>query len=113
RALKSVHKYDCEIIYCDDGSTDDTQLVIRELAGKDKRVRLLRLTRNFGKEMATTAGLRLARGEAVITIDGDGQHPAVLITELINAWEDGAKVVVGRRLVDAHDGFVKAIGSRL
>src|SRR5947209_5142843 len=79
RALKSVHKYDCEVIYCDDGSTDDTQLVIRELAGKDKRVRLLRLTRNFGKEMATTAGLRLARGEAVITIDGDGQHPAVLI----------------------------------
>lgn len=106
-------KYTFEIIFVDDGSPDDTGDIIRRLAVKDDRVRLLSLSRNFGKEIATTAGINNANGDAIITLDADGQHPAELIPEFIANWEAGYSVVVGVRSANQKEGAVKKYGSIL
>lgn len=84
-----------EVIYVNDGSTDRSLAVLREVAETDEHVRILNLSRNFGKEMATTAGLHAARGEAILMLDADGQHPVEVIPKFVQAWRQGAKVVVG------------------
>lgn len=86
-----------EIIYCDDGSTDKTPEIVRDLHAHDKNVRLLRLSRNFGKEITLSAGINESKGEAVLMIDGDGQHPVELIPKFVEAWKSGTQVVVGVR----------------
>jgi glycosyltransferase involved in cell wall biosynthesis len=79
----------------------------------DKTVRLVSLSRNFGKEYALTAGISQARGDAILTIDGDGQHPVSSIDVFIKEWQDGAQVVVGvRRGATSRYGF-KTLRSRL
>jgi polyisoprenyl-phosphate glycosyltransferase len=82
-----------EILVVDDGSTDKTWDVLGRLSQRDARIRGVRLSRNFGKEAALLAGLRHARGERVITMDADLQHPPELIPQMIHQWESGAKVV--------------------
>ncbi len=104
--------YQSEIIYCNDGSTDSTAERLRVIADKDKRVRVLSLSRNFGKEIATTAGLRLAGGAGVLTLDADGQHPVELITQFVAEWEAGSKVVVGLRSDGRHTSFFKRFSSK-
>lgn len=101
-----------EVIYCDDGSTDGSPQLLTELATKHPAVSVVRLSRNFGKEMATTAGIRQARGQAIITIDSDGQHPVELIPELVKRWQAGNKVVIGVRTRNQKEGLVKRLGSR-
>ena len=76
-----------EIIYVNDGSQDDTLAIIDSLYRDDNRVALVDLSRNFGKEIALTAGLHKARGEAVIVIDADLQDPPELIPDLIREWQ--------------------------
>lgn len=93
-----------EIIVVDDGSSDRTFERLRELARKDTRLRGARFSRNFGKEAALLAGLSLARGDAVVTIDADLQHPPRLIPAMIEAWRSGAKVVDGVKRSRATDG---------
>lgn len=88
-----------ELIFVDDGSRDDSVRIITELCTRDKRIRLLKLTRNFGKEIATTAGIHVAQGDAILTLDADGQHPVEAIPRFVHAWQRGAMVVVGRRTV--------------
>lgn len=102
-----------ELLYCNDGSTDSTMATLVRLSLQDKRIRLISLSRNFGKEVATTAGLHQARGAAVITMDADGQHPVELLPVLINRWQHGARVVIGLRTANQHEGLVKRYGSRL
>jgi len=82
-----------EIIVVDDGSQDATFERVRDLARHDTRVRGLRFTRNFGKEAALLAGLRVAAGDAVVTIDSDLQHPPTLIPQMLEEWRKGAMVV--------------------
>jgi glycosyltransferase involved in cell wall biosynthesis len=86
-----------ELILVDDGSSDDTFARIADLARRDPRIRGLSLTRNFGHQYALAAGLRQARGEAVITMDADLQHPPALLPAMIDKWRDGYKVVQGVR----------------
>lgn len=86
-----------EYLFVNDGSRDNTELVIREIAKRDPRVRLINLSRNFGKEAALSAGLKYARGHAVIPMDVDLQDPPELIVEMIAHWRAGAKVVNARR----------------
>lgn len=86
-----------ELIYVDDGSTDATALILKELQTVEPTVGVVRLSRNFGKEAAMSAGLRLARGKAVVVIDADLQDPPELIPEMLNAWRKGADVVNLRR----------------
>jgi len=102
-----------EIIYCDDGSTDTTNELARAVCHEDKRVRLLTLSRNFGKEVATSAGIAAARGEAIITIDADGQHPVELLPEFIWRWQEGKRVIIGLRTANQKEGWVKRLGSKL
>jgi glycosyltransferase involved in cell wall biosynthesis len=86
---------DYEIVIVDDGSPDATFEQVTQLAQHNRSVRGLRLSRNFGKEAALLAGLRAATGDAVITMDGDLQHPPSLIPEMVAAWCGGAQVVNG------------------
>jgi glycosyltransferase involved in cell wall biosynthesis len=102
-----------EVIYCDDGSRDHTAEIIRSLNAKNLNIKLIKLSRNFGKESALTAGIEQAKGEAVITLDGDSQHPVELIPEFISAWQEGAKVVVGIRKSNDSAGFIKNLGSKI
>lgn len=82
-----------EIIVVDDGSQDDTFARVRALGANDARVRGVRLSRNFGKEAALLAGLEASRGDAVVTLDADLQHPPALIPQMLAAWREGARIV--------------------
>lgn len=86
-------KEDWELIVVDDGSTDDTLPVLKTLAGSVPRVHYLSLTRNFGHQTALKAGLDHARGDCVISLDADLQHPPELIPEMIRQWRSGFEVV--------------------
>jgi glycosyltransferase involved in cell wall biosynthesis len=86
-----------QIIYVNDGSTDNSLAVVRRLAEQDARVMLLDLSRNFGKEIALTAGLDHADADAVVVIDADLQDPPELIPELVTHWLDGYDVVYAKR----------------
>ncbi|MBC2835991.1 glycosyltransferase family 2 protein [Paragemmobacter straminiformis] len=96
-----------EILFIDDGSKDRTFEVIREAAAKDARVRYIKLSRNFGKEIALTAGLELARGDAVVPMDVDLQDPPELILEFVRLWRQGYKTVYGARRRRDTDSFMK------
>jgi glycosyltransferase involved in cell wall biosynthesis len=86
-----------EIIYVDDGSTDSSSEVFRELQFKDERIRVIRLSRNFGHQIAITAGLEHARGNAVVVIDADLQDPPEVIRNFFSRWLEGYDVVYGVR----------------
>jgi polyisoprenyl-phosphate glycosyltransferase len=96
-ASEALAGEDFEVVIVDDGSGDGTWEEIRRLSDEDSRVRGVRFSRNFGHQAALLAGIREARGEAVITLDADGQHPPALIPEMIARWRDGAIVVQGLR----------------
>lgn len=88
---------EAEILFVDDGSTDDGAERVRAERAIDRRVKLVRLSRNFGKEQALAAGLAFAGGDAVVLIDGDLQHPPELIADLVRLWSQGFDVVYGVR----------------
>jgi dolichol-phosphate mannosyltransferase len=106
------NRYDIEILYVDDGSRDRTLTVIRQLASEDKRVRYLSFSRNFGHQAALTAGLEHARGDAVIMMDSDLQHPPGLIPELLAKWKQGFDVVLTIRQDDPELGVFKRWSSK-
>jgi glycosyltransferase involved in cell wall biosynthesis len=93
---------DAEIVYVNDGSRDLTLQVMRALRVRDPRVAIVDLSRNFGKEVALTAGLDHARGDAVVVIDADLQDPPELIPALVERWREGFDVVYAQRM--ARDG---------
>lgn len=98
-----------EILCIDDGSTDNTLQYLITLAENDTRYRIIEFSRNFGKEAAMTAGLDEARGKAAIIIDADLQDPPELIIEMIQQWQRGAEVVIGRRVDRSSDHRAKRI----
>ncbi len=104
---------DWELIVVDDGSTDGTFEQLRALHDRDPRVKALRLSRNFGHEAATTAGLEHATGEAVILIDADFQDPPELLPEMIALWRAGNDIVTARRLSREGESFFKRATSSL
>lgn len=110
-SIKSL-KQKYEIIYVNDGSTDKTLEILADIA-KDPAVKVIDLSRNFGKEIAITAGIFNATGEALIILDADGQHPPNMIGEFIKQWKDGSQVVVGIRNKQNHEGFIKEVGSKI
>jgi polyisoprenyl-phosphate glycosyltransferase len=87
-----------EIVYVDDGSTDSTADLLREMQLQDHRIRAIRFSRNFGHQVAITAGLEHARGDAVVIIDADLQDPPEVIQEFFQKWLDGHDVVYGVRV---------------
>lgn len=105
--------YELEIIFINDGSTDYGQQIISGLTENDKRVKFVELSRNFGKEVALTAGIKHCRGMACIMIDADLQHPVKLIPDFLRKWEDGAETVIGIRKGKSGAGALKNTGSSI
>lgn len=93
-----------EILFVDDGSTDDTPDRLRRLAERDQRIRALRFSRNFGKEIGLAAGLDHVRGDAVAIIDADLQHPPEILADFIARWREGYEMVYGQRVDRSTDG---------
>jgi glycosyltransferase involved in cell wall biosynthesis len=98
---------DAEVLYVDDGSRDDTWAVIAGLGERDARVRGIRLSRNFGKELALTAGLDAVQGDAAIVLDADGQDPPELIPLFVEKWREGFDVVFGTRTRREGESWLK------
>lgn len=97
RAMSSIG-YPFEIIYIDDGSRDRTWEIIFRLAREHEEVKALRFSRNFGHQLAVTAGMDEAKGDAVIIMDADLQDPPEVIADMVKAWEQGADIAYGKRL---------------
>ena len=97
-AMQALTGYDYEIIYVNDGSRDGTMKQLRAIAKEHKEVRVISFSRNFGHQLAVTAGMDNAGGDALIIIDADLQDPPEVIAELVKAWENGADIAYGKRL---------------
>lgn len=105
--------YDYEILFIDDGSKDRTSQLIRELAEKDPNVQGYVFARNFGHQLALTCGLDQSTGDAVISMDGDLQHPPEMVPELLKKWEEGFEIVQTVRKATEDATWFKNITSRL
>ena len=96
-----------EIIFIDDGSTDNTMSLLRQISAMNNHVQILKLSRNFGKEAALTAGLKHCNGEVAIPVDVDLQDPLEIIHDFVAKWREGFDVVQGVRHERQNDGFLK------
>ena len=97
RLLPILEKYTYELILVDDGSKDSTATRVKEHASENKNIKLLSFNRNFGHQIALTAGHHCAKGACVISMDADLQDPPEIIPEMIAKWKSGAKVVYAKR----------------
>jgi dolichol-phosphate mannosyltransferase len=107
RAVVDGLPYPFGFIYVNDGSSDGTQAQLETLCAADDRVRVIELSRNFGHQAAITAGLDQADADAVITMDGDGEHPPEMIPEMLALAESGYEVVLAQRLEDQQASWFK------
>jgi glycosyltransferase involved in cell wall biosynthesis len=106
------HYQDFETILVNDGSSDDTEMRVAPwLLGRN--VRYVSLSRNFGKEAALTAGLDRARGDLVLLMDADLQHPPALVGDMLRAWREGADMVYTVRATRGGESFLKKLGARI
>ncbi len=103
-----------EFVLIDDGSPDETWLVLNEQAKTFPMLRAARLSRNFGKELALCAGLEMAHGDAVVVMDGDGQHPPSLLPEMVRTWrETGVDIVEATKIARGKETFFSKTGAGL
>jgi glycosyltransferase involved in cell wall biosynthesis len=103
-----------EFVLVDDGSPDDTWAVIKEEAKTCPKLRAAQLSRNFGKECALSAGLELARGNAVVVMDGDGQHPPSLLPDMVRIWrETGADIVEATKIARGKESLLDKLSAGL
>ena len=116
RVVAALEGIDYELILVDDGSSDESPRILRELAGSNPRVRVIELSRNFGHQAALSAGLDHARGDAVAWLDSDLQDPPEVLREMVDRWREGAEVVYavrrsregeGRFKLRSADGFYR------
>jgi len=112
-ALKSPAGDEYEYVFVDDGSRDQSLTILKEAASRNPAVKVLSLSRNFGHQVAITAGLDYASGDAVVIIDADLQDPPELIPQLAAKWQEGYDVVYARRMVRHGEGLLKRISASL
>lgn len=112
-AVLAAMNVEREIVYVNDGSRDETLALLHELRRGDPHVVIVDLSRNFGKEIALTAGIDHARGDVVVVIDADLQDPPELIPEMIRGWRDGFDVVYARRVARDGESFLKKVTAKL
>ena len=118
RAVMDTLQQSWEVIYVNDGSRDSSLSLLTEIQRRDQRVTVVEFSRNFGHQAALTAGLQVARGDAIMLMDGDFQDPPEVLPRMVQAWKDGAKVVIAERSSRAETGirgklfplFYKAMG---
>lgn len=101
-----------EFVFVDDGSRDATLAILRQAATTDPRLRIISFSRNFGQQIAVTAGIDLARGDAVVLMDSDLQDPPEVIARMIDRWREGDDVVYGTRASRPGDGWFKRASAR-
>ncbi|WP_419168976.1 glycosyltransferase family 2 protein [Halobacteriovorax sp.] len=106
------NKYNYEIIFVNDGSSDKTLDIVKELSHNNSKAKYISLSRNFGHQYALKAGLDNSYGDAVISLDGDLQHPPSLIPELLKEWENGAEVVGTQRVDNDDSSLFKTLSSK-
>jgi dolichol-phosphate mannosyltransferase len=111
--VSSNNDYVFEYIFVDDGSQDNTVEILEKLSQNDKKVKIIELSRNFGKELALTAGINEVECDALIIMDADLQHPPDFISTFIQKWEEGYEIVATKRTEIENRGIVKRVGSRL
>ena len=109
--VEELAEYNFEIIFIDDGSTDNSLVFLKEKAKENKNIIVLELSRNFGKEAALTAGIDIAVGSAIIPIDVDLQDPPNLIKKMIKKWKSGSDVVLAKRENRLNENFLKRISA--
>jgi dolichol-phosphate mannosyltransferase len=112
-AVTSASNIDYELIFVNDGSTDMTQQLLEAIALKDKNVKVINFSRNFGHQIAVSAGLDKARGDAVVIIDADLQDPPELIADMLKLWEKGYDVVYGKRKKRDGESFFKLFPAKM
>jgi dolichol-phosphate mannosyltransferase len=103
---------DYEIVYVNDGSRDRTLKILRELAAADSHIRVISFSRNFGHQVAATAGMDFATGDAVVLIDADLQDPPELIHDMVQLWHDGYQVVYGTRESRSGESAFKLLSAK-
>jgi dolichol-phosphate mannosyltransferase len=109
--FSQIPQYRIEIILVDDGSQDNSEVEIKKIIQKDAGVRSIFFSRNFGHQIALTAGYDMAMGEAVISMDADMQDPPEIILEMLRKWEEGCDIVYARRK-NRSDGLLKKITAK-
>jgi polyisoprenyl-phosphate glycosyltransferase len=107
QTMEKLPDFDFEIVCVDDGSRDNTLEQLITISQTDPRVTVLEFSRNFGKEPAMTAGIDATSGDCVIPIDADLQDPPALITEMLKKWQEGAEVVLAKRVDRSSDSYAK------
>lgn len=113
KVLDELDKYDYEIIFVNDGSKDKTLSILKEIADKDKKVKVVSFARNFGHQCAVTAGLKYTKGDAVCIIDADLQDPPELIPDMLKKWEEGFEVIYGKRKKRKGESFFKLFTAKM
>lgn len=113
KTLAALGNYSYEIICVDDGSVDNTYFLLEEYAKSDKRIKVIKFSRNFGKEYGVMAGLKHCRGRAAIPMDVDLQDPPELILRFVEKWEEGYDMVYGIRNDRQSDTFLKRWTAKL
>ena len=106
--IKQLNNYEYEIIFINDGSKDNTQLILEEIAKEDKNVKILSFSRNFGHQAAVTAGIKYVTGDAIVIMDADLQDPPELIPDMLKLWEDGNEVIYGKRKTRTARGSLRS-----
>ncbi len=101
-----------ELLFVNDGSRDKTEAMVSDLCDRDPRVRLISFSRNFGHQIAITAGMEASTGQAIVVIDADLQDPPQVILEMIEKWKEGYDVVYGQRLSREGETFFKKLSAK-
>jgi dolichol-phosphate mannosyltransferase len=107
RLLPIIKKYNYELIFISDGSRDKTDSIIKQFAKENDKIKLLSFSRNFGHMNALTSGYNYSKGDCVVSIDADCQDPPEIIPEMIEKWQNGAKIVYAKRRKREVDSFFK------
>lgn len=107
RLLPVIKDHDYEIVFVNDGSKDKTAATVKKAAGENKRIKLISFYRNFGHQMALSAGYRAVKGSCIITMDSDLQDPPEIIADMIKKWQGGAKVIYAKRETREVDSYFK------
>lgn len=101
------------IYFIDDGSTDQTPEILKELAERDNSIRIITFSRNFGHQAALSCGIDHAKGDVIITMDGDGQNPPEVISEMVALYQSGYDIVIGQRKQEKKESPFKRLSSQI